>query len=167
LKKVRSIREIANLHQSGIVPFRIMQEITSVLLGLCDYPKDIPEPLDITQQEIDWLLALPEDIEFLSYLGGWVFLVETVEDLAEVTGMDFEFAESHGGRWPSCTEAILGWDECKYLPNADGSANYVLAFCATNNAGGPSWFIPKHLWQTAQIEAQIKAHQQFWQVTPA
>jgi hypothetical protein len=164
--EIRSFREMASLQQAGIVPFRdshfrIEQEITSVLLGLCDYPKDIPLATAISQQEIDWLLALPEDIEFMTYLGGNVFICEAERDLSGVVGMDFEFSKFHG-RWPNCTEAVLGWDDCRYLLNSDGSADYALLFSATNNAGGPSWFIPRHLWQAAQIDEQIKAHQQFW-----
>jgi hypothetical protein len=164
--EIRSFKEMADLYQASQVPFRIVQEITSVLLGLCDYPKDIPKPLDVTQQEVDWLLALPEDIEFMTYMGGNVFLVETEDDLKQVTGMDFQFSKQHG-RWPNCTEAILAWDDCRYLLNADGSSDYALLFAATNNAGGPSWFIPRHLWQAAQIDEQIKAHQQFWATAEA
>jgi hypothetical protein len=158
---IQSFKEMADLYQVGKVPIRVVQEVGMVLLGLCGYPKDIPLVTAISQQEIDWLLMLSEEIEFMTYLGGWVFLVETAEDLAEVTSMDIEFGKLHG-RWPNCTEAVLGWDECKYLLNADDSSDYALLFAATNNAGGPSWFIPRHLWQAAQIDEQINAHQQFW-----
>jgi hypothetical protein len=164
--EIRSFKEMADLHQSGVVPFRIMQEITSVLLGLCGYPKDIPLATAITQQEIDWLLALPEDVEFMTYLGGNVFLVETEDDLMQVTSMDSEFGKQHG-RWPNVTEAVLSWDDCKYVLNADGTADYALLFAATNDAGGSSWFIPRHLWQAAQIDEQIRAHQQFWATAAA
>ena len=161
--EIRSLNEIASLHQSGMVPFRIMQEVAFVLLGLTDNDKDIAAPTAITQQEVDWLLAQSEDIDFMTYMGGNVFIVETNADLAEVVGMDFEFAKLHG-RWPNCMEAILPLDEIKYLIKSDGSADYVLLFAATNNAGGSSWFIPRHLWQAAKIDKQIEAHQQFWNV---
>jgi len=160
---IQSFKEMAAMHKSGSLPFRIVQEITAVLLGLCGYTKDIPESVEVTQQEIDWLLALPEELDFMHYLGGHVFIAETEEDLKQIVGMDFEFGKQHG-RWPNVTEAVLGWDEAKYLTNADGNADYALLFAATNNAGGPSWFIPRNLWQAAQIDKHIAAHQQFWSV---
>lgn len=177
---IQSFKEMAAMHQAGRasnaakageaakVPlrdsyFRIVQEITAVLLGLCGYEGDIPEPTAITQQEIDWLLTQSEDIDFMTYLGGNVFICENEADLTQVTGMDMEFAKLHG-RWPNCMEAILPLDEAKYLLNADGSSGFALLFSATNNAGGPSWFIPRHLWQVAQIDEQIEANHQVWGV---
>lgn len=155
----RNFEEMDSLHQSGKVPFRIMQEITAMLLGLCGYTKEIPEAIDVAQQEVDWLQQ--QKIDFMHYLGGNVFICETEDDLQQVTSMDMEFGKQHG-RWPNVTEAVMAWDECKYLFNADGSADYALLFAATNNAGGPSWFIPSYLWQDARINEQIAAHQQFW-----
>jgi hypothetical protein len=161
---IQSFKEMAEFHQSGAVPFRIVQEVAYVLLGLCEYVgKDIAEPTALTQQEADWLLAKQEDIEFMTYLGGNIFIVETEADLSEVIGMDFEFSAKHG-RWPTCCEAVLPLDDARYLLNADGSSDYALLFAATNNAGGPSWFIPQHLWQAAQIDKQIEANHQFWSV---
>ncbi len=157
--EISSFKEMALLHQSGRVPFRIIQEITVVLLGLSIYPKDIPQATDVTRQEIDWLLSVPEALDFMTYLGGNVYICETESDLLQVTSMDIEFGRQHG-RWPNCTEAVLAWDDCRYLLNADGTADYAVLFAATNNAGGPSWFIPKHLWQVARIEEQIEGHQQ-------
>jgi hypothetical protein len=162
--EIRSFKEIAKPHQAGVVPFRIVQEVGFVLLNLCGYVgKDIANATSVGQQEIDWLLTLSEDIEFMSYLGGFVFICQTVDDLIQVTGMDFEFANLHG-RWPNCMEAVLALDDARYLLNADGTADYALLFAATNNAGGPSWFIPQHLWQAAQINKQIEANHQFWSV---
>lgn len=158
---IHHFKEMADLHQAGKLPFRIVQEVALVLLGLCDYhTPNTPEASAITQKEIDWLQARPTDIDFLTYLGGFVQLCETTRDLAEVTSMDIEFAQQHG-RWPNCTEAVIAWDDCRILLNADGSADYALLFAATNNAGGPSWFLPRHLWQAAQIDAQIEANHPF------
>jgi len=170
---LHSFREMAERHRAGEaseaakVPlrdsyFRVVQEITAVLLGLAGYTKEIPQAIDINQQEIDWLLAMSDDINFMHYLGGNVCVCQTVSDLAEVTSMDIEFGKLHG-RWPSLLDkVVLPWDDCRYILNADGSSDYALLFAATNNAGGPSWFIPKSLWQAAQIDQQIEAHQQFW-----
>jgi hypothetical protein len=161
---IQSFKNMVGRHKTSEVPFRIVQEVAYVLLGLCGYSgKDIAEATAISQQEVDWLLGLPEDIEFMSYLGGNAFIVEIEADLSEVIGMDMEFAKLQG-RWPNVTEAVLPWDECKYLANADGSADYALLFAATNNAGGPSWFIPRSFFPAAQIDKQIEAHQQFWSV---
>lgn len=159
--EIRSFKQMADLHQAGPVPYRIVQEITSVLLGLCGYDKDIPEPVGVTQQEVDWLLSLSDHLDFMHYLGGHAYLCQTESDLRQVTGMDMEFAKAHG-RWPNITEAVLAWDDCRCLPNAEGHIDYALCFAATNNAGGPSWFIPRHLWQAARIDEQIAAHRQFW-----
>lgn len=160
---IQSFKEIVVMHKSGVMPFRIVQEITAVLLGLCSYTKNIPEPVGVTQQEIDWMLALSEEIEFMHYLGGHVFLAETEEDLKQFIGIDPVFASQHG-RHPDCSEEVLALDDARILVNADGTADYALLFAATNNAGGPSWFIPKALWQAAQVDKQIEAHQQFWSV---
>jgi hypothetical protein len=160
---IHSFKEMADLNQSGIVPFRIVQEIASVLLGLCGYEGDIPEAIAVTQQEVESLLTLSEEIDFMHYMGGNVHVCETEKDLEQVTGMDIEFGKQHG-RWPNVTEAVLGWDECKYLLNADGSAEYALLFLAVCNSGGPSFILGRHLWQAAQIDKQIEAHQQFWSV---
>jgi hypothetical protein len=159
---IHSFKEMTKLHQAGEVPYRIVQEIAFVLLGLCG-GKDVASAVDVTDAEIDWLLALPEETDFMHYMGGWVYICETEEDLKQVTGMDFQFSEQHG-RFPDCTEAILPLDDARVLINEDGTADYALLFAATNNAGGPSWFIPQHLWQAAMIDKQIKAHQQFWSV---
>ena len=164
--EISNYKELVELYRAGKLNrqqgyFRIVQEISAVLLGLCGYTEDIPEPVEVTQQEIDWLQTRVDDIDFMHYLGGNVFIVEAEADLAEVVGMDFEFSQVHR-RWPNCMEAILPLDEAKYLFNADGTADYALLFAATNDAGGPSWFIPRHLWQAARIAEQIEAHQQFW-----
>lgn len=158
--EICTYKELAEGHVSGQVPYRILQEITYVLLGLSNYNgKDIAEPLEVTQKEINWLLALPEDINFMTYLGGNVFLVRAECDLLSVIGIDYEFAKMHG-RWPNITEAVLAWDSAYFLINADGTADYALLFAATNNAGGHSWFIPNSLWQAANIDQQISANKQ-------
>ena len=159
--EIPSFRELFQLHQSGNVPFRIVQEVAYVLLGLCGYEDDIPEPIAITQQEIDWLLNQPQDLDFMHYMGGLVFIAETRSDLLQITSMDTEFGEQHG-RWPNCTEAVLALDECRYVLNAGRTAEYVLMFSATNNAGGSTWFIPPYLWETARVAEHIAATQQFW-----
>jgi hypothetical protein len=160
-----SLIETHQLHQKGEITFRIVQEIAFVLLGLCG-GKDVANAVDVTDAEIDWLLALPDEIDFMHYMGGNVHVCETVEDLQQVTGMDFEFSEKHG-RFPDCTEAILPLDDARVLINADGTVDYALLFAATNNAGGPSWFIPRPLFHAAQIDKQIEAHQQFWSKSEA
>ncbi len=155
--EIRYFKEMAEKHQAGVLPFRIVQEITVVLLSLCGYTKDIPEATAVTQQDIGWICSLPEEIDFMTYLGGNLYICETESDLMKITGIDVDFGKQHG-RWPNCTEAVLAWDDCRYLMNAAGSADYVLLFAATNNAGGPSWFIPRHLWRVARIEEQIRSH---------
>jgi hypothetical protein len=163
MQKFRSFKELANLHQADVVPFRIVQEIAQVLLGLCG-GKDVANAVDVNDAEIAWLLALPEEIDFMHYMGGNVFLVQAQCDLSEIVVMDYKFNEQHG-RWPNATDDVaLPLDDARKLLNADGSSDYALLFAATNNAGGPSWFIPQHLWQAAQIDKQIEAHQQFWSV---
>ncbi len=158
---IKSFREMAAMYKSGVVPFRIVQEITSVLLGLTSYAKDIANATDVGQQEIEWLVQ--QEIDFMHYLGGNVHVCETETDLLQVTSMDIEFGKQHG-RWPNVTEAVLAWDDCRYLFNADGGADYALLFEASCNSGGPSYMVPSYLWQSARIREQIAAHQQYWSV---
>jgi hypothetical protein len=71
-----------------------------------------------------------------------------------VDGCDFTFADTHG-RWPNITEVPIAWDICQYLSEKSGEPNWVLLVQCWNDAGGPAFFIPKHLWQRARIEEHV------------
>ena len=59
-----------------------------------------------------------EENSFSYLVGGNVFICETEEDLEQIEGVDFEFAESNGGRWPNVTDLPMAWDCCDYV-NSD------------------------------------------------
>ena len=65
-------------------------------------------------------------------LGGDTFVIETEEEYeAHVRSQPF---------YDSAEEALPGW---------------YMFFCAFNNAGGPSWWVPAHMVQQSDIEGKL------------
>ena len=98
--------------------------------------------------------------EYSVFLGGNVYVCEFEKDLLEIKGCDFEWAESHGGQWPNVTDLPMSWDVCEYLDEPDGEPQWVMFLLCWNNAGGPIYYVPKHLWIQAKVTDHIKATNQ-------
>jgi hypothetical protein len=95
--------------------------------------------------------------DYNEYLGGYVFLCETELDLLHVLGCDFEWAKAHNGNWPNVTDVAMSWDDCRYLEEVKGDPQWVIFVLCWNNAGGPVYYVPKHLWTQARVNEHIKA----------
>ena len=143
--------------QSGVIPYRLLQHLAAVMISIYSVPHSTVEnALDITNDHINWLLL--QDASTFNYadiLGGDMYVCEVETDLKQIQGCDFEWAEAHGGVWPNVTDKALVWDDCRYLQESKGEPQWVTFFLASNNAGGPVYFVPKSLWGMARVEEHI------------
>ncbi|MDP3005301.1 hypothetical protein [Methylotenera sp.] len=141
------------------ITFRLLQDQAAVLIGLCEtsYPS-VRHPLKITHTDIDWLLHQPEATQnYSNFLGGNVFVCETEDDLLQIHGCNFEWAEEHNGQWPNVTDVAMSWDACSYLDEVSGDSEWVIFMLCWSNAGGPVYYVPKHLWIQARVNEHIEA----------
>lgn len=158
-------KEAHELYRQERIPFRLLQDQAAVLIGICQakHPA-ISDALDITPQHVDWLLQQPEAVmDYSDYLGGYMHIAETEADLLEIQGCDFEWAETHGNRWPNVAEMPLGWDACDYLKEAKGEPQWAMFLLCWSDSGGPLYYVPKHLWQQARVEEHMAVTNQAWE----
>lgn len=141
------------------ITFRLLQDQAALLLGLCESQYvSVNNSHEITQSDIDWLLQQPETTQNYDYLlGGAVYICETEQDLLQILGCDFEWADEHNSQWPNATDIPMTWDACNYVDEAHGDPNWVMFLICWNNAGGPVYFVPKHLWVQARVVEHIQA----------
>jgi hypothetical protein len=90
--------------------------------------------------------VFPSDVksEFMLIFGGDVHVIETAEDLSQI---------SVGG--VSLTDAVVeGFDVAEYVGTG---AEYIMFVTINNNGGGPSYFIPKAVYdQNPNVEASLE-----------
>jgi hypothetical protein len=79
-------------------------------------------------------MGIPEDEIFLYATGGYVYVLEEVKDLAEI---ETNIASEDDSRWLSLIEAADCFDAIDIL-----EGDWICIFSATNNSGGPMYFIP-------------------------
>ena len=141
------------------IAFRLLQDQAVVLIGLCEsFHVSVGNALEVTQADIDWLLHQPEATQnYSDFLGGNVFVCETEDDLLQVHGCNFEWAEAHDGHWPNVTDIAMSWDNCSYLDEATGDPQWVIFMLCWNNAGGHVYYVPKELWTAARVTEHIAA----------
>ena len=139
------------------ISFRLLQDQAFIILGICQYNiSSATNPLEITQSDIDWLMQQPEAThDYNEYLGGYVNVCETEQDLMHIQGCDFDWAEKHDGIWPNATDIAMSWDVCNYLEEAGGDPQWVIFVMCWNNAGGPVYYVPKPLWVKARVIEHI------------
>lgn len=163
---LHSFTEAYRSYTAGRIPFRLLQDQAAVLFCLCiaiNKPA-IPDALAVTGEHIDWLLLQPEaDLRYADFLGGNVHVCEREDDLAQIVGIDTEWADEHGGSWPNVTELAMAWDSCNYLPEESGDSQWVQFLLCWNDAGGSVYFVPRHLWTAARVTEHITLSNQFWQ----
>lgn len=97
---------------------------------------------------------------YSDYLGGDVHVCETAQDLLQIVGCDFDWAKKHNGHWPNVTDLPISWDVCNYLDEATGDPQWVIFVMCWNNAGGPVYYVPRHLWEQARVNEHITATNQ-------
>lgn len=159
-----NFKEAHHLHQQGLIPFRLLQDQAMVLLGACPWPgRHINDAVEIDSQDVERLLTRPDvSVSYSDMLGGNFHVCESEADLKEIVGMDMEFAESHGGRWPDITDQVMSWDACNYMKESSGDPQWACFLLCWNDAGGPVYYVPKHLWQAARVAEHIAATNQAW-----
>ena len=153
-----NFNEAFQQYQSDFIPYRLLQEQVAVMLGLCSNPHStVVNSLDITHDHINWLMQQEEStFAYSDFLGGNVYICETEDDLKQIHGCDFEWAEAHGG-WPNVIDKPMSWDSCCYLQESEGEPQWVLFLLCWNNAGGHVYYVPKQLWSMARISEHIAA----------
>ena len=139
------------------ISFRLLQDQAFIILGTCQHNiSTATNPLEITQSDIDWLMQQPEAThDYNEYLGGYVNVCETEQDLMHIQGCDFDWAEKHDGIWPNVTDIAMSWDVCNYLDETTGDPQWIIFVMCWNNAGGPVYYVPKHLWVKARVIEHI------------
>lgn len=157
--KIHHFNEACQYYQQNKISFRLLQDQAAVMLGFCQIPHtQVGNPLEITQADFDLLMQQPEAMQDYSYyLGGYVYVCETEQDLLQIHGCDFEWAEAHDGHWPNVTDIAMSWDACNYLDEASGDPQWVIFLLCWNNAGGPVYYVPKGLWVQAKVSEHIEA----------
>lgn len=145
--------------KSNLIPFRLLQEQAFTMLNICNQSNfQYINPLQITQDDIQWLLQQSEvSMDYITLVGGDAFVCEFEADLLQIKGCHFEWAAAHNGEWPNVTDIAMSWDCCCYLAESSGNPQWVMFLLCWNNAGGPIYFVPKHLWSLARVDEHFSA----------
>jgi hypothetical protein len=153
-------------YQSGIIPYRLLQDQAAVLLGLCSNPhQTVVNSLEVTKSDISLLLQQDEaSVKYADLMGGNVYVCEVEDDLKQIHGCDFEYAETHDGVWPNVTDMPMSWDSCYYLQESTGEPQWVIFLLCWNNAGGHVYYVPKHLWTMAKVTEHIATTDNAWKL---
>jgi hypothetical protein len=157
--KLRNFNAAYQHYAQQKISFRLLQDQAAVLVGLCGRPHpSISNPIEITLTDIDCLLQQPiANQNYSDLLGGEVFVCETEDDLLQIHGCNFEWAEEHNGQWPNVTDVEMSWDVCTYLNEDSGDPEWAIFLFCWNNAGGPVYYVRKHLWAIARVSEHISA----------
>ena len=153
---IHNFKEAFALYQNGRIPFNLLQEQTAIFSleenGIVDSSK-------VTLEDIDRLLISEiVDEDYDSYFGGNIYICEELEDLGLIEGCDFDFAESHSGRWPNLLDMPLGGDSCVHI---QGEPKFIMFLLCWNDAGGPMYYIPESLW-TDNVKLSVMQTEKFW-----
>ena len=156
--KMHYFNEACQYYKQNKISFRLLQDQATVMLGICQNPHtQVSNPFEVTQADIDWLLQQSEaSLDYADYLGGYVYVCETADDLLQIHGCDFEWAETHDGHWPNVTDIVMSWDVCNYMDELAGDPEWVIFMMCWNDAGGAIYYVPKHLWTKARVTEHIE-----------
>lgn len=152
---IRNFNEAYQLYQHQTIPFRLLQEQAVVMLSICGKSTDT---LSITHQDVQWQIQQPESLmSYMDLLGGDMHVCEQASDLHHIKGCDVAWAKTHNGEWPNVTDMPMSWDVCCYLDEPEGEPQWAMFLLCWNNAGGPVYYVPKHLWELARVTEHIAA----------
>jgi hypothetical protein len=126
----------------GKIPFNVLREQAWGCIQCTEDPEY--NSIDkITEEEATEVASsYIANESYDSLLGGDVYICEVSEDLQQLTGVDYEFFEEMK-RWPNILDMPLDADICTFVKD---QPDFILFLVCTNNAGGHSFFVPKHLW---------------------
>lgn len=88
------------------------------------------------------------DIEFMKTLGGRTYVIETVEDLKQILAPILETKPD--GTSYNIIERPAMFDTAGYLPGKQ----YAILFCAVNNSGGDTYYIPRSVFSVVSCVAE-------------
>ena len=146
-------------YHEGRHAFRLLQDQALILINSCRAScRPIPDAFDVTGADLDWLLQQSEATEdYADLFGGDVYICERDADLTQIVGMDMDWANSHDGKWPSVIDLPMAWDSCTYLAEKSGDPEWAMFLLCWNDAGGPVYYVPKHLRQAARVVEHMAA----------
>jgi hypothetical protein len=164
---ITSFTEAHHLYQQQHIPWRLLQDQAAVLIGTCqNQHAGVADARNVSKGDVAWLLQQPEaEQTYVDLLGGNVHVAQTPDDLLQVEGCNFEFAKQFG-RWPNVTEVPLAFDDCKFLQETSGEAQWALLLTCWNDAGGSIYFLPRHLWIAARVAEHFAETNGYWQGNP-
>ncbi len=141
MKKYDSLQEMYD----DLAPAFVIEQVEALIKGTTAEVEGVPK---ITRAPHE-----PEvGTNFEYWYGGSINIVETVEDLKEISVL--VDSEINPGEYATLYEAASTADQAFYFPGRE----WVMFWIATNNNGGPSYFIPKSVIQAVPgntIEASI------------
>lgn len=157
--KIHYFSEAYHFYLQHKISLRLLQDQAAVISGIChNSERSISNPLEIGQSDIAWLMQQPEATQdYSDYLGGYVYVCEAPDDLLQIHGCDLEWAKAHNENWPNVTDMPVSWDACNYLDEATGDPLWAIFLLCWNDAGGPVYYVPRHLWQLARVTEHIEA----------
>lgn len=117
--------------------FKEMQDVSKEILN---YYENLIENLDIGLED-----------SFIDTLGGAVHVIESNEDLKEIVSFGH-------GQDDNLASSALVFDYCNWV-----SENYIYIFLATNNAGGPTYWIPKVIAEKSNnVLESVRITAEYW-----
>lgn len=113
--------------------------------NLEDFNAIMPKAVKDDYQEVlrsypEWEFEHPEEKDrlFESYLGGYVYLIESLDEIKEIETSKFHPIEDRFFNLSECSDIF---DICEWMPNNE----FVQVVKITNDCGGDSYIIPRHL----------------------
>jgi hypothetical protein len=160
MKVYNSLASLIKGYKKAEVPECILKEAASLVRQMLDTDaegtaelltmREVEETLDLLGEE------LTDDFELNS--GGKIFICETEEDLKQVKTCSWCEPESC---YLDITQTVATCDGCWYLYNKEDTG-WGCYFLATNNAGGPAYYIPAKLWDACKFKEQLKVTNEHW-----
>lgn len=112
--------------------YKNMTELMSADEAIYTYYKDVLKQIE---KEIGEPFEQLFKESFENSLGGDVFIIERFDDLCHIQTNK----EDINGKWMTLLQTADSFDVCEWI------GDYVYIFYATNNAGGPSFWVPKSI----------------------
>lgn len=164
MKKFNTLEEMLSAVTDGTLPELLLKEQLSVFDQM---EAELPEGALTTAQHVEYLISQwpgsKEENTFEWLFGGALYVCETEEDLKEIEGCDMDWAEAHEDKWPSVVDLPMSWDHCGYVGEDAASGWFVFLLC-WNNAGGPIYYVPQPLWESARVVEHLAAHAADWKL---
>lgn len=79
------------------------------------------------------------NIDFEYYFGGNVNLIETYEELGQISTTKVSVGDRNA--WATILETADAFDDCRYI----GDGSFVVIFMATTDSGGDTYYIPREI----------------------